>query len=284
MKLLLHVGMPKTGTSFLQKEFVKNSNVFQENGIVYPGINQKSKSYTCQADIPINGALITRCFKDYFHIHKDINRCHQVINEELKKLIDLEYDTVFISGETIGVLPKVTFDVLYSEAKKLNICIEPILFVRNPVNAIPSSWSQRVRMHGETRDLELFTNEQHIPSYHNALYIKEIFSTVHIYSYDDQMLNGGLLSIFENILGLSPAILTDKSNYEVVNKSLSYPVLQTMCQMNDKLGQEFTKLFEKKMLQDIYDIQYHKIPVSSQLKKLIEKKYNHLYLRVLDRH
>lgn len=135
--LYLHIGLPKTGTSFLQACL----HSFQANNLnlnfFYPP--HTIKNYK----IPSSGNGI-----ELFEIIKN-KRSEDLAN--LIKSFFLNHNLVFISSEQLSTLEDTDTDFLYKSLKPLGINIITIIFIRDLYDFFWSGYSQTVKRGGETR-------------------------------------------------------------------------------------------------------------------------------------
>jgi len=138
--VFLHIGLGKTGTSFLQRYFQFNRLMLRQCGLVYPD---------AQDSISGNGHLLTQSFLQY------------KTNPELIINLDLSSDCYFFSKEHFAreLSDPVHCEQYIDFLRCLGFSrIHVILFVRNPTDHCYSLWAQKVKATDEARSLRTFSS------------------------------------------------------------------------------------------------------------------------------
>jgi hypothetical protein len=111
MKLILHIGIHKTGTSSIQQNFAKiNESVLHKYGYRYPTfsnfqnklVNHSAVFYSLFTEKPLNYHMNIRWG---FNTSKKIEALHALYKKQISDVFNTDSDTVIISGEGISSLP-----------------------------------------------------------------------------------------------------------------------------------------------------------------------------------
>lgn len=152
-KLILHIGLMKTGTTYIQNILSENRKLMKKNGWIYPGdlLNQQHAFYNIlKSEIP--------------WIQKNYS-ANQVRGDELIKLINNPSENIIVSSEALSsVSPNgvnMLFDIIENRFKLENVHL--IVTARSISKLIPSFWQQALKT-GTTENLQEYT-ERFISSY-----------------------------------------------------------------------------------------------------------------------
>lgn len=234
-KLIIHVGTPKTGSSFLQSSFREKGEDLKKFGILYPGI--KGLEYSDTSNVDINGQLLTRIFRlssveEYYLRKKEI---HSLV----VSLFSFGFNKVFISDETLGVLPTSAIDLIRSVCREADINLVLFAYFRVPNSYYPSHWSQVVRKHGEIRGLIDFSSEMHLPVWQNLIDIESQKEECHLFSYEKVVEEQALLKSALGVMGVDSEKLFEGIDInKQVNTALSLRALTAIRFINEEYGQE----------------------------------------------
>lgn len=264
-KLIVHIGTPKTGSSFLQDLCVKNHRNLAAADICYPGI--KNGDFVADANVPINGSNILSLFIS----ETDLDSLKELLRSKLLTVFSFGYNTVLISDETFSAysVPNrgniFIFECLMTICQELSIDLEFIAYFRDPFSYLPSHWAQVVKNHKETASLLDFVKADKIPYWGHLLSLYEINKRVRFFSYEKEAKSvDGLASSFFNSIGFSmdkiePLIV------EVVNPSLSLNCLTALRLLNGE--------FDKKTIKNITEILTNSVPTQTLDKPSLPEAY-----------
>lgn len=129
-KLILHVGHPKTATSYLQSLIALNEQTLKKHNIYYPFHNS---FFLAKKGMPTSG------------------------NGEIFKKFNFKqkYDqTILFSSEDLFRI--LEWEDFYQIAEKYSQNLKIILYTRNLFDFTFSSWGQKVKRAGEIRDLNTY--------------------------------------------------------------------------------------------------------------------------------
>lgn len=140
IKLFLHCGYHKTGSSFLQVMFAQNRNYLIENGIYFP--HSKDDRNMLKGKIsPGNGMLLIRAIKT-----KNIDLISKLLNKWIDDAISNKTESLLISSEGLfHVFARADFMNIFMEAcnkSRINK-IYGLLFFRDPIDHAFSVYKHR---------------------------------------------------------------------------------------------------------------------------------------------
>jgi len=241
-KCILHIGMPKTGSSSIQKYLY--SKVKSLDGIEYAEIGPINHSG------PITYIFNPDIINDPFFSRRGLSS-EQIISKKkhftkkLNNALSAEYETIIISAESLGT---VFFkeDWLWELKKKLLKyvdSIEVIAYVRKPISFMESAFQQRSKI--EPVDLNY---ENLYPNYQSRFdKFNNVFEHVTYKLFDkNTLIDGDVVADFCSQLGI------EYSNSTVVNKSLNLLSIKFLYQFqrrrkNITINQEGIEILEESL-------------------------------------
>lgn len=145
-QLVLHVGLMKTATTYVQSILARNRDVLSQNGWSYPGSreNQQHAFYgICGESIP--------------WVTPEIERNYKQLGDKLRESLKDHEENVIISSEALSTLKAEGIEALIQEiASPTKI----IFTIRGLDKIIPSAWQQYLKG-GGTRTLPQFIEDMH---------------------------------------------------------------------------------------------------------------------------
>ena len=244
-KLIVHIGTPKTGSSYLQELCLKNYDKLLALGILYPGI--ENNEFIKKANVPINGSLVLRLF------FRELDRrtlCN-LLEEKIKSLFAFNINTVLLSDETLSAFNvphkgnAYIFECLIDICKRLCIEVKFLAYYRKPSKYLPSHWAQLVKKHNETLPLVEFVKKIKIPYWGYLHFLHSIHENVSIYSYDKEAKSqDGLATSFLNELNVDPSEIELLSGVSI-NKSLSLNSLTALRLINAEFDDDVIRHIEE---------------------------------------
>ncbi|MFC3052693.1 hypothetical protein [Kordiimonas pumila] len=145
-KLILHIGMHKTGTSALQQSLHKAQKILLQHDIHYPNIreNHSVPFYRMFTETPENYVMNTI---QGVEGHQDLNH---VKNTDLKQwsryLGSIKESLTIISGEGLTRLPLINVSNLKAFLLQFFDDIKVIAYCRPPISYIQTMTQQQIRM------------------------------------------------------------------------------------------------------------------------------------------
>ena len=129
-ELVLHIGMMKTATTYLQGVLQNNREELLEKGWLYPGVhlNHQREVYGL-------------CGKNVYWYRKVLDRDVELGNSLVKEIKETPH-SVIISSEALSSL---SMDGIYEFVKKVGCPTRVVVTVRSLYNVLPSAWQQYVK-------------------------------------------------------------------------------------------------------------------------------------------
>jgi hypothetical protein len=218
MKVYIHIGAHKTGTTYIQKMCSEQKTILSSKGILYLKTGRKYFGH-----------------HDLMDVVRGESSCEEtrlLIAEELKG----NYKAVLISSENFEDLNEEEIKLLLSLFGECDF--EILYFFRNWSPLLHSMWQENVK-HGATHNFHMFVSE-HIGSptdskiLNFALPLREYAKIVglgnlHVASYDLVCETGDLFDYLVSFIGIDSSI---EHKCEKVNAGLSAPVIECIRALN----------------------------------------------------
>lgn len=222
--LYLHIGTPKTGTSFMQAFLRNNEAALKEQGYVYPdfdfcypGIGKNRNGQFMNKKFDLAGVNYENCVRK-------IGRCAE------------EYENILISEESLwnngGRIPQFVEDM-----KKKEITVKILVYLRRQDLYLQSQWAQNVKETMSKSFVEFAETTKVKLDYYDRL--KQLESLVGtdgliVRVYEKQQFEGTLHNLCSDYLQSVGIRFTDDFIYEdkLTNPSLSGIYLETKRMMN----------------------------------------------------
>lgn len=207
--LYLHIGMPKTGTSYIQNTLKLNRQVLKEKGYIYP-LNLNSGNYSATR----NAHFLVQKILDK-NGKRDLNKENEIWNLYFDRISSMfkTYDKMILSEEGIWNIgekrDKKFWKKLKKELNARNIDCKIIVYLRRQDLFIQSHWAQKVREY-ETRSFKEYINGKNIlrlEYYSRLKAIADIMGkeSIDVRLYEKQQWGGtknNLISDFFDAIGL----------------------------------------------------------------------------------
>ena len=219
-KIILHIGSPKTGTSAIQSCLAKNVELLNQFGIDYPEhhtFDLAKKGHITSGNLTMSRNMSSDWFK----------------GQILEKASKSSFDTILFSCEHIfyNVYPVLQSIIQIKEEYHFEL----ILFVRNPIDQLKSTFNQRVKRagyHGTVQELKPAENRlgiaEEIVRKCNELDIKIKFRNYSI-------CRKNLIHVVSNLIQPNGKLELIYDLPGKVNRSLSKFELELQLQLNEKL-------------------------------------------------
>lgn len=201
MKLVLHPGLHKTGTSYLQSVFKSSQKQLQENGVLYP-------------------STLGDAHHEMAALYKALNNdaAEEMLDACVKEAREKDCHTVFLSSEVFCEIEDLSF--LSNSLSCFNE-ISIIIYIRDPLSLYLSAYNQlirepKVRRHkkiqaGNVYDINF---KSHIEKWENAF----PSSSINVFNYDEERgKDRGIKSAFCELFKIEK--FHCGSNIDIVNKS-----------------------------------------------------------------
>mgnify|MGYP000427500164 CR=1 FL=1 len=145
-KLVLHIGMAKTGTSSIQQTLGQSASLLAEQGVYYPGWHPFNHSFTFTV-------MFLEDPRKSFHYQQLSPIDDSAWEAELQRLRDRweeffrskEQGTWVVSAENLGRLSAAGIEKLRAFVGPLFDEVQVIAYVRDPLRALKSQWEQDVK-------------------------------------------------------------------------------------------------------------------------------------------
>lgn len=254
--LYLHIGHNKTGSSFLQAALINSIETLEENGIVYPVVEQMQYAKKGRVSTG-NGALLGALFGAE---RKKSTASRTLFSSEMifEKLLEEE-------GYAEGFLNMLEVQ----EVERLRV----LLFTRNPVSHACSAYQQRIKRRGESYTIEhFFMNEYETPRRVGKIlnFFQAIpYCEMTVCNYDHA--KHDMLEVLASWLQIERNALTPPPN-NTVNRSLSISELELQKMINRKLGKVHRPLSDY-LVNELPHIVPEKQVPSIELQEWLWKKF-----------
>ena len=222
-RIVFHIGGGKTGSSALQNFLDVNFKLLEKYGFSYENRLNISSIYEITSG---NG-----------HFLFDLLKNDVVTDEQLDHAI-LSYlghsKNGICSSEFLSLLNEREWNLIQQSCDRLDINYKIIIYIRNLIPYIYSSYSQAVKRGGEDRSIYEFSLSvtwQHLDTLrilHNSIEADRIT----VFHYDS--LNGNIVQHFLGAIGIDSC--TELGNIDNVNRSLTPVELSFMRGLNKCIG------------------------------------------------
>lgn len=241
--VILHVGTPKTGTTYIQNKLALNRQYVSEKyGIRYHSIPGKQSIChwwfaTQFFDSPSLYSPVQAALQLGSTPEKEVE-LSRLSFDSLKKELE-EFELVFISAEQFFFLPNIVLERIQSELVNLGVNIVIKIFVREPFDLAISEVNQKVKM-GQSK---LTDYNEKLPNFFlkkNIVKFVDIFgkSNVNVFNYTNVDRSKLISTLFD---GVDFKGLQNPKKPEDSNKSLSMEALKVI----DYVNEVFPKLPRK---------------------------------------
>jgi hypothetical protein len=228
MKIILHIGTHKTGTTALQDFFARNRRWLLKRGILYP-----SQYVRTQAHHPLPWALGVR------HAERDVSiEAGQIAQAVMREAEAAKVETILLSSEEFRGIHDRTLGQL--RALFPGATFQIVVYLRRQDEALASEYGQHVRMHsirfsGTIYDFYLKTNPGRRYNYLLLLNRWEtVFGqnaiTVRIYD-RRRFPNGDIIADFLQAIGVT-AQTSEAGPQAEINRSLPPLALEILRRAN----------------------------------------------------
>jgi len=267
MRLFLHIGTEKTGSSFLQTLLALNRDQLKQSKIDYPSGGNRENDMLSGKISPGNGKEL------YLSIKEGAKEKVKLLLNKFKKEANKQNcDTILISNENlIEVFSKANFlNAFLDVCTEVNLDIAGMLLIlRNPVDQALSLYKHRSK-NGKAPELSNWIeNSYDLPAILNDFFenVKnnEILFTVRKYQSDTGSMQNIMFKDWLNID--APKVEVDKR----VNPSLTISELSLLKNLGQK-NINFVKPFYNKMLNIAYLDKDKDEVLSEYYKNLISKR------------
>lgn len=225
MKLFLHIGTEKTGSSFLQSYLANNRDLLLKHSIFFPHAGIQEKNMRSCKITPGNAFDLNRYLQ-----HKDWKKTKEWLEKKYNDAEKMGCKAVLLSNEILSL----TFaenDVLNNTIKlikSIGFKLQPfLLIIREPVSQALSLYKHRSK-EGLIIPINQWLNEKYILAkalihFYKGIDENKILLAQYPYKKDSNYLVDVIINLW---LGLNETI---EVKYKAVNPSLSLSELNLLC-------------------------------------------------------
>jgi len=267
--IILHIGHEKTGTSHIQSILSLNVKKLEQFNIYYPfhnSFNVSKKGYVSSG----NGSILFDNDTIDYGVYKNILLSHEKLHSQLLENDNLEKK-------------------ILSRYDKVSV----ILYTRNVLDLLCSTWGQAVKKKGLTKSINDFLISEKYSYYSNALewinLSKKYNFKLHIKNYSNHKndIFNSFSSVMCNTLELDEEVLVDfiAPSQKIVNRSMSlseYVLIQSANRIDPNFGNALSDALVNNLPNILSEVPIisHEVkmalfnkyePIISELNKHIEK-------------
>jgi hypothetical protein len=229
MKIILHVGPPKTGTSALQAWFINNREYLSSHGVDYPKHKLDENNVSSGNYL----SLMSKNTRDQYQLDRE------KISKLLQDFSDSAYHTLLLSSEH--------FDAKLIELTQHMPFAEFVFYIRHPLSILESGYHQHVKRHQKA---ELFSLPAKITFNRTFSFLKlsKEFNVKFIPRfYEPSLLEGN--SLVDDFCKVIKVPLPPQTENKRVNKRYGFGELEFMrfCNVfiSKGLGRQLDKCLQK---------------------------------------
>ncbi|MCC4288865.1 hypothetical protein [Vreelandella aquamarina] len=242
MNLILHIGHGKTGSSALQSFLALNSDILKKYNIDYPphaSFQNAKKGFISSGNLP----LVDNFWDEYIN----------------KKALSSTADSLLFSNESL--IHKILSHPEKIEALNEKYKLILVMYVRNPLDHIFSSYGQQVKRHGQTLSMsEWVDNYQVLDKVSEVIRVSEKYNInlqLINYSTIDKIEESFFSSVFPNqyINFFAEAKLPET---KTINRSLSRVEYEIQREFNRHLGSKSAAFVSDYLVNNAPDVKSEK--------------------------
>lgn len=251
MNLILHIGHGKTGSSALQSFFALNADELKNHNIDYPehvSFDNAVKGHISSGNLPLGN-----------------NSWDEYID---KKALASKSETILFSNESL--IHKIISHPEKAEflSKKYNLTL--VMYVRNPLDHLFSSYGQQVKRHGQTQSIS-----EWIDNYQVLDKVIEMIKICKDRNINLKMINYSTIdtiekSFFESIFPkISDGFLLKSKIPETktINRSLSRVEYEIQREFNRHLGSKSSSFVSDSLVNNAPEIKSEKEYIKEEILK-----------------
>jgi len=218
MKLTLHAGAGKTGSTAIQDFLSINHDNLKKQGVLYP--NPKVGVITSG-----NGAHISASLR----ANNDL-KAKRFIEAQIKKAENLGIQHIVLSSESFSGLGKNYLKALKTLVEDGFSEVNCIIYVRNPFDWTYSAWMQHVKRHLVTERFDNYYPKLARKHLQSVCRFLDVFNDSKVISYDANKRK--LIENFLQYAGIASEGLNFSASQSVVNRSLTQKEIEFMLDVN----------------------------------------------------
>ena len=266
MRLKLHIGHGKTGSSYLQSWFACNSELLlEEFGIFYPGEHQNAEKghFSMGNRHELDDFISTNRPRRWIRKHLQFSEKKFSLN------------SLFFSFEGLTRKFSLYRNKLVRRAELLGISdIDVLLIVRDPLDHACSVYNQMVKRHGYFGSLDEWLETYNFTD-HLLQTIQELSENTDLWNlriehYDK--VSTSLSDLAINWLNTPPSSFYNQTPNSIVNRSLTYDELCLMRIVNKKLSVDKSRLLGERLVNQFPEsISFNPQPSANSAKRFVDK-------------
>jgi hypothetical protein len=225
MKLYLHIGARKTGTSMLQTMFARNAAAFAAQGLFYP-LTERARQRAVKGETSSgNGAVLAPMLRPDVLMQRGTQHLQDRVEQRFLGLMKAtSCKKMLISSESFSSANEKSLARLEEFLEKIGVDLEVIFFVRNPLDHAFSEWTQKTKGGKDCGGWRAFLRGYVMPfDVTLRRYQARFGDAVHVLNYDH--FRRDLLKPVCDILGVRPRV---SSEGVIVNRSPGKAELELM--------------------------------------------------------
>lgn len=147
MKILIHYGYAKTGSSSLQSSLMKNRKLLAKSGILYPVTSKQTDAHHVLLGLFKSEACIPPYLIDRYDGYENLTLEARKAWKKIKRNVALKKpEVLLLSSEMFfGYDPGGEQQKLFDHLSEISNDIEPIVYIRDPADHFLSIMQQRAR-------------------------------------------------------------------------------------------------------------------------------------------
>lgn len=150
-QLILHIGHPKTGTTSLQRTYLRHRKDMAARGVLYPYLNRESDRHSALIPALIGHDLVTGdvAFSPHWPGGDVMGQSEYMWQDVLRQIDDVQPHTVVLSGEGFFMLQRSwQMDALRARLEAQFDKIIVVAYLRSPQARFLSSYQQGLKTAG----------------------------------------------------------------------------------------------------------------------------------------
>lgn len=277
MKLYLHIGTEKTGSSFLQSLIYHNKTLLSDNYRIYiPKDFVQDRRMEKGIISGGNGLELFKLLES-----ESEKKIQDYLIKLQKNALKTNYSSILLSNENLFRVLGKRLKQFLQLCKDINLDVKFCLYLRNPDSHIISMYKHRNKT-GKYKEIDEWLKDystlKDLNTFTEQIFQLNLDQNLYIYSYESRKPLEE--SFFNDFLGVRSSILINK--FEKVNTSLTFSeigVLQYFYPKNSLLAGQLSACFEKmkkieKAKDDIVIREYHQYKSINYVLENFDSFYN----------
>lgn len=192
-KIFIHIGLPKTGSSYLQSAFAINSKLYHKHNLIYSNLEGEDNFENARMGVTTSGNGVRIAAASGIEALRNI-KAYDL--NDLFSTFELDFNHLISSEWLIGCSIDFLKNIQYINKEKFECKF--IAFIRNPIDRIKSLYLQNIKNGNYREGLEHHIHELILKEGERLDKIIELGNNVVLINYDKSRDN--LLQEIDNIL------------------------------------------------------------------------------------